>query len=57
MNTGGRIDRRKGTTTLKIGADETDVDRVLDLIRANAVRALRCRTTHPRRLRPPPRLL
>jgi uncharacterized protein YaaQ len=33
-STGGFL--RKGNTTLMIGADETDVDRVLDLIRANA---------------------
>lgn len=33
-STGGFL--RRGNTTLMIGADETDVDRVLDLIRANA---------------------
>mgnify|MGYP000311774070 FL=1 len=33
-STGGFL--RKGNTTLMIGADETDDDRVLDLIRANA---------------------
>ena len=33
-STGGFM--RKGNTTLMIGADEGDVDRLLDLIRANA---------------------
>jgi uncharacterized protein YaaQ len=33
-STGGFL--RRGNTTLMIGADESEVDRVLDLIRANA---------------------